>query len=245
MNYIPTQSQRPPSGPPNSETVFVVDGDIAVCEMLSEFILESQRQVVSASTAEAFLGRGTLDVPCCILVELNLSGISSFELQDSLSGQSHIPFVFMSRHVDLEATVRAMKAGALEFLTKPIQKDLVLSAISEALEWSRAALGQMTRSAALHERYQHVSPREREVMRKVVTGSLNKQIGFDLGISEITVKAHRGNVMRKMQAGSLAELVGMVAALRKTEPSDFPDVTFLRFQTPVRAHYDATPCLPM
>jgi FixJ family two-component response regulator len=153
-------------------------------------------------------------VACCLLVEQSLPGMSGLELQRLLRDQRHLPVIFMSSRVDVEVTVQAMKAGALEFFTKPLLNDVLLLALDQAIGLSRAAMHHQSQMQALAQRYGSLSRREREVMNLVVAGRLNKQVGGELGISEITVKAHRGKMMRKMQATSFAELVYMAASLR-------------------------------
>lgn len=152
-------------------------------------------------------------VPSCLITELHLPGLGGLDLQRH-TALSAVPIIFMSDRADAHVIVQAMKGGALEFLTKPLALALLQQIIRDAIDRSRTLLQQRERVKALEERYQSLSRREREVMSLVVSGRLNKQVGGDLGISEITVKAHRGKLMRKMQATSLAELVGMAATLR-------------------------------
>jgi FixJ family two-component response regulator len=170
-------------------------------------------------------------------VELNLPGSSGLELQKHVLDRIEMPIIFMTARSDVRATVQAMKAGAFDFLTKPFLRDALVRAIWPAIERSRAELRHLARTRALQERYDSLSRREREVMNLVVSGRLNKQVGADLGISEITVKAHRGKLMRKMCAGSFAELVNMAASLRRdiatnvaafASGTDFADATTAR-----------------
>jgi FixJ family two-component response regulator len=147
------------------------------------------------------------------VLDVTLPGLSGLELQRRLAGRTDMPIVFMTSHGDVPTTVQAMKAGAFDFLTKPLEYDVLLAAIGHALDRSRAVLLHESALQALRARYASLTPRERDVMALVVSGLLNKQVGGELGISEITVKAHRGQVMRKMQAGSLPDLVTMAASL--------------------------------
>ncbi|MGB2634661.1 MAG: response regulator [Candidatus Acidiferrum sp.] len=195
--------------------VFVVDNDVSLRQSLGLLIRSAGWQPKTfASAAEL------LDCPCpsvanCLVLELFLPGFSGLDLQKRLAiERPHMPVIVITRHSDVHSTVQAMKAGALEFLTKPLHDELLLSAIQEALERSRSSLGQAAEIQALKERYESLTPREQEVMKLVVAGLLNKQIGGELGISEITVKAHRGKVMVKMMANSLPHLVRMATRLR-------------------------------
>ena len=165
-------------------------------------------------SAQEFLSRPRAVVPSCLILDLTLPGLNGLELQKRVAvDRSDMPIIFITGHGDVPTTVQAMKAGAVEFLTKPFSDDALMSAIESAVQRSEAALGVRVEIEALQERYASLSRREREVMGLVVRGLLNKQVGFELGISEITVKAHRGQVMRKMNVRSLAELVKIAAKL--------------------------------
>jgi FixJ family two-component response regulator len=189
-------------------------------EKLKSLIRSAGWQPNTASSAEEFMAHPRAMTPGCLLVELNLPGRSGLELQKLVFDRTEMPVIFMSRHVDVQATVKAVKAGAFEFLTKPITGAVLLRVIRQAIERSHSALRQFAWTRALQERYESLSRREREVMNLVVSGQLNKQVGGELGISEITVKAHRGKAMRKMQAHTFAELVNMAACLRRCAASN-------------------------
>ena len=198
---------------PPSPIVFVVDDDVSVRESLELMIRSEGWKPETYSSAQAFLERPRATVPSCLVLDVSLPGLSGLDLQSRLGARSDLPIIFITGHGDVPMSVRAMKAGAVEFLTKPFDDAALLEAIAGALERSRAALDRETERQALQARYAGLSAREREVMALVVAGLLNKQIAGELGISEITVKAHRGKVMRKMAAGSVAELVRMATAL--------------------------------
>jgi FixJ family two-component response regulator len=223
MNFTQTYCCPASSKLPETAIVFIVDGDAATRNVLESVIRVKGWQVTTAASAEEFLARPRETRPCCLLVEQHLPGSSGLDLQEVLCDRTEMPIIFMSDHADVEATVRAMKAGALEFLTKPFQDDVLLSAVGDAIERSRAALSNLAQMHELQERYEMLSRREREVMNGVVNGRLNKQVGGDLGISEITVKAHRGKVMGKMRARSFAELVRMAASLYRSTPAGSTD----------------------
>jgi FixJ family two-component response regulator len=193
--------------------VFVVDDDVSVRESLELLIRTAGWQPETYASAQEFLSRPRPMVPCCLVLDVNLPGLSGLELQEQLAERTDMPIIFITGHGDVPMTVRAMKAGAVEFLTKPFQDDVLLDAIRGAIERSRAALHQSSEMRALRDRHASLTPREREVMELVVSGLLNKQVGGELGISEITVKAHRGRMMRKMKADSLPDLVTMAARL--------------------------------
>jgi FixJ family two-component response regulator len=197
--------------------VFVVDDDISVRESLELLIRNDGWQVETFESAQEFLSRPRIFVPNCLVLDVALPGLSGLDLQKLVAvDRADLPIIFITGFGDVPTTVQAMKAGAVEFLTKPFDDNTLLSAIRQALERSRAALEHEAEIRALQERYASLSTREREVMSLVVRGLLNKQVGFELGISEITVKAHRGRVMRKMKANSLAELVTIGAKLLVT-----------------------------
>jgi FixJ family two-component response regulator len=193
--------------------VFVVDDDVSVRESLELLISAAGWQPETFASAQAFLSRPRAAVPCCLVLDLTLPGLSGLELQQQLAGRTDMPIIFITGHGDVPMTVQAMKAGAVEFLTKPFTNDVLLDAITGAIERSRTAVRQESEMRMLRDSYASLTPREREVMALVVSGLLNKQVGGELGISEITVKAHRGQMMRKMQADSLPELVTMAARL--------------------------------
>jgi len=193
--------------------VFVVDDDISVRESLELLIRHAGWQPETFASARDFLSRPRAAVPCCLVLDVTLPGLNGLDLQQQLAGRTEMPIVFITGHGDVPMTVRAMKAGAVEFLTKPINDDVLLDAIRQAIDRSRAALRHESELQLLRSRYASLTPREREVLALVVSGLLNKQVGGELGISEITVKAHRGQMMRKMKADSLPELVTMAARL--------------------------------
>jgi FixJ family two-component response regulator len=199
--------------------VFVVDDDVSIRESLEPLIrLEGWQPEVFAS-GQDFLARPRLLAPSCLVLDVTLPDLNGLELQKRIADdRTDMPIIFITGHGDIPITVRAMKAGAVEFLTKPFETDVLLNAIRHAITRSHTALSQEAEMRALRECYESLSGREREVMALVVRGQLNKQVGGELGISEITVKAHRGNMMRKMKAKSLANLVNMAARLRITAP---------------------------
>ena len=201
------------SMPDVASIVFVVDDDVSVRESLELLIHTAGWQPHAFASAQDFLSCPRAAVPSCLVLDVTLPGLNGLELQRQLADRTDMPIIFITGHGDVPMSVQAMKAGAVEFLTKPFRDDVLLNAISGAIERSRAALRLNSEMGALKNRYESLTPREREVMTLVVSGLLNKQVGGELGISEITVKAHRGQVMRKMKADSLPDLVTQAARL--------------------------------
>ncbi len=194
--------------------VFIVDGDLAVREDLSRLLLSEGLQPETFASADGFLARSRPKVPHCLILEVSLPGLNGLELQERIAkDRSAVPIIFIAGHSDVPIAVRAMKAGAFEFLTKPFTSTVLLSAVGQAIERSREVLKRERDRSELREAYATLSVREREVMGLVVSGMLNKQVGGELGISEVTVKAHRGRVMEKMKADSLAGLVKMASRI--------------------------------
>jgi FixJ family two-component response regulator len=195
--------------------VFVVDDDISVRESLELLIRSEGWQPEIFASAQEFLDRPHSPVPSCLVLDVSLPGLNGLDLQKRVAVERpDMPIIFITGYGDVPTTVRAMKAGAVEFLTKPFSDDVLLNAIRQAVERSRVALGYEAEMQELRNCYASLTHRERQVMALVVSGLLNKQVGGELGISEITVKAHRGKVMQKMKADSLAALVKMAARLR-------------------------------
>jgi FixJ family two-component response regulator len=202
------------STPPATPVVFVVDDDVSVRESLELLIRSAGWQPETFETAREFLSRPRVLAPSCLILDITLPDLNGLDLQRRIAADRlDMPVIFISGHGDVPMTVQAMKAGAIDFLTKPFSDVVLLSAIRNGVERSEAALRAEVELRSLRERRETLTGREREVMALVVRGLLNKQVGFELGISEITVKAHRGQVMRKMKAGSLVDLVDMARRL--------------------------------
>lgn len=206
--------------PESPSIVLVVDDDISVRESLELLLSHEGLNVETFESAQEFLSRPPVAVPSCLVLDVSLPGLNGLDLQKRLAVEQHeMPIIFITGHGDIPITVQAMKAGAVEFLTKPFSDEVLLNAIRNALIRAKALLDRSSEIRALKARYSCLSAREREVMALVVTGLPNKQVGSELGISEITVKAHRGSMMRKMKVESLAELVNIASRLRLKRPS--------------------------
>jgi FixJ family two-component response regulator len=215
--YERTSSRSVSSMSHATPTVFIIDDDVSVRESLESLIRVEGWQPETFASAQDFLSRPRDETPSCLLLDIELPDLGGLELQERIAAdRSEMPIIFVTGHGDIPRTVRAMKAGAVEFLTKPFAVDVLLQAIRRAIERSREALGHAAELKLLRERYASLTRREREVLALVVAGLLNKEVAAELGRSEITIKAHRGKVMQKMQAGSLADLVRMAARLSLT-----------------------------
>ena len=206
----------------STSIVFVVDDDISVRESLELLIRTEGWQPEIFASAQEFLDHPRVPVPSCLVLDISLPGLNGLELQKRIAMErTDMPIIFITGHGDVPKTVQAMKAGAVEFLTKPFGDDVLLNAVRQALERSRVVLSYEAEMQTLRDRHAALTPRERQVMALVASGLLNKQVGGELGISEITVKAHRGKVMEKMKAESLADLVKMASRLSVSRGAHF------------------------
>jgi FixJ family two-component response regulator len=211
IDDTPTRTSGASAGTP---MVFVVDTDLSVRESLEVLIDVAGWRVETFASPDEFLARPRATVPSCLLLDLSIRDLHGLDRQQRIAAdRPDMPIIVISANCNVRMTVQAMKAGAIELLTKPFDEEMLLNAIQQALDRSRRSREQLARMAQLRESYALLTPREREVMTLVASGLLNKQVGGELGISEITVKAHRGQVMRKMKAASLPALVNMVARL--------------------------------
>jgi FixJ family two-component response regulator len=204
---------------PDAAFVYVVDDDVSIRESLELLLRAAGWQVETFASAREFLARARAEVPSCLVLDVSLPDLSGLDLQKLLLNDGNgLPIIFITGHGDVPMTVQAMKAGAVEFLTKPFDDTVLCDAVQQALARSQAALAGESEVRGLRAQYASLSDRERQVMNLIVMGLLNKQVGIELGISEITVKAHRGKVMRKMRADSFADLVQMATRLGVAAP---------------------------
>jgi len=205
-------------GSPN-QMVYIVDDDPTVCDALSSLLRANGQNVQTLTSGEEFLSFERRDAGACLILDLRMPGMDGLEVQKLIASQASIPVIFITGRGDVPSTVRAMKGGAVDFLTKPIEEAVLLAAVERALEKDRIARCEALEHADLLARYHSLTPREREVLPLLVSGLLNKQVAWDLGITEYTVQIHRGNIMRKMKADSFATLVKQAGKLNLEQPA--------------------------
>jgi len=196
------------------QIVFIVDDDRRICESLSELLSTFDLRVVAFGSGAEYIAYPKPDLPACLILDLELPGLSGLELQRQIGGENHPPIVFLTGYGDIPRSVRAIKAGAVDFLTKPFSEAELMRAVRVAIAQDRERRQKRAELAELHQRLSRLTPREREVLPLLVSGLLNKQVAGELGISEITVQVHRGKIMQKMAADSLADLVRMASTLK-------------------------------
>jgi len=219
LNYSSTYRNGPTVMHDTRPTVIVVDDDVSTREGLEALLDAAGMAVRSFGSASAFLSWAPPPGPACLILDVSLPDLNGLDIQERIAGERpEMPIIFITGYGDIPMTVRAMKAGAVEFLTKPLSEDVLLAAVERALEASRIAVEHKADLGGIQQCYASLSPRERQVLALVVSGLLNKQVGWELGISEITVKAHRGRVMEKMSAASFADLVKMSERLELEMP---------------------------
>ncbi len=218
VNVGPSHRLAAQAKPP---VVYVVDGDAELRKSLLAPIRSAGCEPRMSASAVEFLAQPPCGRACCLIVEMQLPDMSGLELQKRMSCRAEMPVIFMTREVEVETVVQAMKAGATEYFAKPVTIEVLVHAIGQAIRRSQTAIQEQAQIAALQQRYETLSRRERQVLNLVVAGRLNKQIGGELGISQITVKAHRGKMMRKMQACSFLDLLKMTTFLRRNEPPEY------------------------
>lgn len=201
------------------EVVYLVDDDISIRESMTGLLEALGLVVISFDSAESFLRHERVDSAACLILDLQLPRMNGLELQNQLTQSESLPVIFITAHGDIPSSVRAMKGGAMEFLTKPVDREVLTAAIATALAFNRENRARNADIAALRERLSRLTPREREVLPLLVTGHLNKRIAATLGISEVTVQIHRGRIMRKMAASSFADLVRLCGLIGIPEPT--------------------------